>query len=150
MSVNILYIYIYLFISITIKSIISVNLRISNKIDINVDESNSINTTIEKLTATNPYKTNNKLLSEYTKDPDIFLKSHNNTEIFIAMFSNQTQGILNGHKLYDQFIKSKYKDDIQTKIDKMNNIENSNEKWAFNPLKKQFKLTENSKYNIIK
>ena len=86
-----------------------------------------------------------KLISDYTIDPENFLKTHNNTDIFITLFSN-TKFKVNGKDLYDQFIKSKYNDDMQTTIDKMNNLENSNEKWSFNPLKKKFELPEDSKY----
>ena len=87
-------------------------------------------------------------MSDYALDPETFLKTHNNREIFIALFSEKSK--VNGKKLYEQFMDSLNKNDIQTKIDKMNKFDNQNDKWSFNSLKKEFDLPNNSNKITIK
>lgn len=81
-------------------------------------------------------------MQDFQGDPYNFITNHNNTDIFLAIFSNYT-------KSDASFYLEKYLDnskrEIQNYIDKINNIKNNYIfNWEYDAQKKQFTLPDES------
>jgi hypothetical protein len=83
--------------------------------------------------------------SEYRDNTDVYLSSHSNKEIFLAMFSNYTNS--DGEKLYESYSDYTRKKGPQFIIDKMNGLISKNvDKWEYDSNLKKFKLSEESNF----
>jgi hypothetical protein len=87
-------------------------------------------------------------MKEYVNNPDEYITKHSNKDIFITIFSNFTK--LDGLQLYNNFINSDRRNDMQFKIDKINNLNSRNvDKWQYDSIIKKFRLSEDSNNSFI-
>jgi len=85
---------------------------------------------------------------EYLNNPNQYITTHSNKDIFITIFSNYTK--LDGLQLYNNFINSDRRNDMQFKIDKINNLNSRNiDKWQYDSIIKKFRLSEDSNNSFM-
>ncbi len=92
----------------------------------------------------NPMQKLEKLLKDYLDNPNNFLTSNNNKDIFTAIFTNFTRS--NGEVIYNDYLleQSEHnKSDLQSIIDDINNIKSKSGEWEYK--NGRFNLPDDSK-----
>ena len=85
-----------------------------------------------------------KNFKQYIENPARFIYSHNNKDNFIAVFSNFTR--TDGENIYNEYLQTKHKKDIQSILDNINNFKFKNvNSWSFDSSKGKFVLPDDSK-----
>lgn len=81
------------------------------------------------------------------ENSDKYILTHNNKDNFIFVFNNYTKA--DGETIYKNYIQNNYRKDINSVLDNLNNIKNSNtDTWDYDLIKGKFILPDESNFSI--